>query len=195
MTDASTSPAPAGSVGPEPISRLPVLWVGYLLAGALLVAEVVAGLQDRSQGLYVREPPWFLLLISAAGAIYWLYCVYRFHDVMAQIPGYNHSITPWRAVAMHWIPFYNLYWVFKWPSEIATFVNWRMQSPAMKGWIAGLLVLLSVLVGRFVDGAIGLILLFSSGIYISKYLRRAFTAPPVPTSAMARPGARGPLGL
>lgn len=96
---------------------------------------------------------------------------------------------------MHWIPIYNLYWVFKWPSEIATFVNWRMQSPAMKGPIAGLLVLLAVLVGRFVDGAIGLVLLFSSGFYISKYLRRAFAAPPVPASAMARPGARGPLSL
>jgi len=117
------------------------------------------------------------------------------HDVMAQIPGYNHSITPWRAVGMHWIPIYNFYWVFKWPSEIATFVNWRTQLPTMKGAIAGLLVLLAVLVGRFVDGAIGLALLFSSGSYISKFVRRALTAPPVPASAMAPPGARGPLGL
>jgi len=80
MADPSAPHVPADSAGSEPISRLPALWLGYLFAGAFFVAEVAAVLQARSQGLNVREPPWFLLLIWGAGTIYWLYCVYRFHS-------------------------------------------------------------------------------------------------------------------
>ena len=89
---------------------------------------------------------------------------------------------------MHFVPFYNLYWIFKWPDALAGFVNWRMQSKSMKGWVPGLAVLLSILIFEGWDGFVGAMLLFACGWYISRNLRLAFAAPPVPEAAMASPG-------
>lgn len=195
MADYPAAPQPAIELPTPPeVSGLPALWPGYVSAVVFLVGEFVF-LSGNPEAGTPEPTPSALLLINLAGWFYWLHCVYRFHDVMSQIPGYDHPITPWRAVGMHWVPLYNFYWVFKWPSEIATFVNWRTQSEAMKGPVAGVLVLLAVLVGRFVDGFLGLLLLFGAGTYISRQIRRAFAAPPVPASALAPPGVKSSLGL
>jgi hypothetical protein len=169
------------------VPLLPKVWVGYVLAVVVLIAEITATLQSNLLVVYG--------LVALEAWLYWLYCVYKFHDVMDRIPGYNHPISPSRAVAMHFIPLYNFYWTFKWPKEIATFVNWRMQSQSMDGRIVGLLVLLAAVVSRFVDTFIGMLLLFSSGVYISRRIAKALSAAPVPASAMAPPGVTGPLGL
>ena len=157
------------------------------MAVLFLFAEIAAAVAEKGFE--------YVMMLALVAWLYWLYCVYKFHDVMENIPGYEHPISSNRAVAMHFIPFYNLYWTFKWPREIATFVNWRMQSQAMNGSSVGLLVLLSVLIGRKVDGFLGLMLLFSSGVYISRRIKKALMAPPVPKSAMTPWGVRGPLGL
>ena len=194
MSNSPTVPPPSNLWGKDAAPALPTLWIGYALAVALLVIEdfdPTLNLAFRLDAVGLRP----LYLFPCLAWVYWLYCVYKFHDVMAQIPGYNHPITPWRAVGMHFIPIYNLYWVFKWPSEIATFVNWRKQEPAMKGWVAGVLVLAAVLVFRFFDPFMGIILVFSAGEYISYELRGAFLAPPVPASAMARLGGPAAPGL
>jgi hypothetical protein len=135
------------------------------------------------------------MVISRDAAAYWLHCVYKFHTVIDGIPGYNHPISPSRAGAMHLIPFYNFWWIFKWPKEIAAFVNWRTQSQMMNGSVAGLLALLGLVVTRVIDGFVGLLILFGTTVYISRRIAKAFDAPPVPESAMAPPGIHGPLGL
>jgi hypothetical protein len=169
------------------IGRLPRIWIGFGIAVLFLITELFVGF--RQQDLVSLAA-----VISLGGWFYWLYCVYKYHDVMGSIQGYNHPISPGRAIGMHWIPFYNLYWVFKWPSEIATFVNWRTQSPrAMNGIIPGLLVLVGVILLR-VDGFVGFVVLFSAGSYISRRIRAACLAPPVPKSLHAS-AAAGPLGL
>jgi hypothetical protein len=170
------------------------MWPGFSLAVLAFITAVFEAAMNPAL-LEEREPLGYYLLVSVAAWFYWLWCVHRYHDIMTLIRGYRHPITPGQAVARHFIPLYNLYWVFKWPSEIATFVNWRMQADAMRGWIAGVLVLGAVIVGRLVDGSLGQLLLFSSGAYISRQLRKAFKAPQVPESAMARPGIPSTLGL
>lgn len=190
---ATTVSAP--DMNSTPMPALPRMWVGFVIAAVFLIAEIVEVAQLKDPELIANSNSVSVNAINIIAWFYWLYCVYKFHDAMAQIPGYTHPITPARAVAMHWIPIYNFYWVFKWPSEMETFVNWRTQSQSMKGAVAGGLVLLSVLLLRLVDGSIGLACLFSSGVYMTRHLRRAFAAPPVPASAMARPGAQGILGV
>ena len=108
-------------------------------------------------------------------------------------PGYHQPISPGQAVARHFIPFYNFYWVFKWPSEIATFVNWRTQSRPMDGWLIGLLVLGGFVMRLLVDASIGTASIFSAGVYISRQILKALAAPAVPASAMALPGSRSTL--
>jgi hypothetical protein len=78
-------------------------------------------------------------------------------------------------VGFHFIPFYNLYWVFKWPKEIANFVNARLRPPVMKPLPVSIAIV-GALVLRFLDPGFGLILLFFPLSYISECLRRAFAA-------------------
>jgi hypothetical protein len=121
--------------------------------------------------------------------------VFKIHDAVGGIPGYRHPITPAAAVAWHFVPVYNIYWIFKWPNTLASFVNWRLQAKIMHGWIAGVLVFLAVLTFRLFDGFVGAMLLFGSGAYVSMQIRNAFTAPPIPESAMASPVGTNILGL
>jgi hypothetical protein len=165
---------------------LPKMWIGFLLGIMFLVLELI----DAIFFLDVESPSTLYaayLLVSFIIWIYWLYCVYKINEAVDRIPGYHHSITPARAVAFHFLPFFNIYWIFKWPAALANFVNWRMQAKRMHGWIAGLLVLISVFTFRILDGFLGAMLLYGSGWYINHWLRKAFKAPPVPESAMKSP--------
>jgi hypothetical protein len=48
---------------------------------------------------------------------------------------------------------------------------------------------------ELVDSFLGLIFLFGSCVYISRYLRNAFKAAPVPESENVSPSWQGPSGL
>jgi hypothetical protein len=176
--------------------KLPKMRIGYTIAIIGFVVGVIELAYANDPDILESEEPFigYYLIFNLAGWFYWLYCVYKFHDAIERTPGYSHPITSSWAVAMHFVPLYNFYWVFKWPSKMAIFVNWRTQSQKMEGGIAGGLVLLAMLVTRFVDNSLGLICLFSAGVYISRRLSEAFAAPPVPESAMAR-APKGILGL
>ena len=102
---------------------------------------------------------------------------------MAHVPGWKHPISPARAVGFHFIPFYNLYWIFKWPREIANFVNARLHQPIMKPVAVGVAIL-AALVLRILDPGFGLILLFFPVSYVSECLRRAFAAPTVQSGSL-----------
>ena len=70
------------------------------------------------------------------------------------------------------------YWIFKWPREIANFVNSRLPQPVMKPVAVGVAVLAALLL-RILDPGFGLILLFFPMSYISECIRRALSAPPL----------------
>jgi hypothetical protein len=155
--------------------QLPLIWIGYLLGLATIIAEFVALSLHPELAREGGIPPLYLFLVSFVGGVYWLVCVHRYHVVMIQIPGWKHPISPGRAVGFHFIPFYNLYWVFKWPQEIAKFVNGRLHQPVMRPVAIGLAVL-AALVLRIFDPGFGLLLLFFPMSYLSECLRRAFAA-------------------
>jgi hypothetical protein len=173
---------PAGGAG------LPRIWVGYLFGVATLIAELAAvALHPEFAKGENPIPPLYLFLALFVGWIYWLVCVYQIHEVMARIPGWRHPISPGRAVGFHFIPLYNLYWVFHWPAEIARFVNWRTQKPVMKPQVVGAAVFAAVLVRLVLDAGLGLILLFVAASYISECLKKAF-AMPLPGSGTMQEG-------
>jgi hypothetical protein len=108
-----------------------------------------------------------------------LNCVYAYHYVLTQVEGWQHPITPKMAVRYHFIPFFDLYWNYKWPHEIAKFVNWRMQKRRMSGALVRTLVLLGTVVSFYML-VLGLVIIFSAFAYLSRCLRDAFAAAPVP---------------
>jgi hypothetical protein len=181
--DVSPGGLPADQMQPLNLPPLPQLWAGYLLGFATIVAEFVdASLHPPD--VVINEipiPNLYLFLLMFVGSVYWLVCVYRYHVVMQHVPGWKHPISPARAVGFHFIPIYNLYWVFKWPQEIARFVNWRFRGPVMKPQMVGLMVFAAFVLRFLFDPGLGLILLFLAASYVSGCLRRAFASPTMPT--------------
>jgi len=173
----------------QPLPPLPQLWVGYLLGLATVVAELIEGSNHASDPppTDFPIPNLYLFLLMFVGGVYWLVCVYRYHVVMQYVPGWKHPISPARAVGFHFIPVYNLYWVFKWPQEIARFVNWRFGQPVMKPQMVGLMVFAAFVMRFLFDPGFGLILLFLAASYVSGCLRRAFALPPIPPENPAPP--------
>lgn len=158
--------------------QLPRVWIGYLLSFATLVAMVVA--LERHPELASGEllvPPLYLFLTGFVTLVYWLVCVHRMHVVLAHAPGWKHPISAARAVGFHFIPIYSLYWLYKWPGEVARFVNWKLGRPALKPSKPGLLVFFAY-AACLVLGPGGLLLLFVCLAYLNEWIRRALTTPP-----------------
>lgn len=181
--DASPGGLPTDQMQPVKLPPLPQLWAGYLLGLATIVAEFVDPSLRRPDVVTneIPIPNLYLFLLMFVGGVYWLVCVYRYHVVMQQVSGWKHPISPARAVGFHFIPIYNLYWVFKWPQEIARFVNWRFRQPVMRPQMVGLMVFAAFVMRFLFDPGLGLILLFLAASYVSGCLRRAFALPPMPT--------------
>ena len=170
---------PSAQAEPQGLNEhLPRVWIGYLLSFATLVAMLIAVAQHpevASWELFV--PPLYLFLLGFVTLVYWLVCVYRLHQVLAHVAGWKHPVSPGRAVGFHFIPVYSLYWLYKWPSEVAKFVNWKLRQSVVPPAKPGLFVFLSY-VACLVLGPGGLFLLFASLAYLNDWIKRALAAPP-----------------
>jgi len=185
--DFSSGDLPVGSAQDSVLPSLPRIWIGYLLGVATMVAEFVAvslhpelaQAPDLSKGPFVAAPL-YLFLTAFVGGIFWLACIYRIHVVLARVRGWKHPISPARAAGFHFIPLYSLYWIFKWPLEIARFVNGRLRRPLMKPVLIGVAILLA-LVTHILDSGFGLILMFLPLSYVAQCVKQALAEPPPPS--------------
>jgi hypothetical protein len=164
---------------PGALPPFPRIWIGYLLGLATLIAEMIAvTLHPELAKEPLLIPPLYLFLANFISLIYWLVCAYEYHVVLAQATAGAYPIKPLRAAWFHLIPAYGLYWVFKWPRELARFVNSRLEAPLMRPDRAGLAVFFAFAVFLVLDRGVGMILLFSRASYLSRCLRYALTARP-----------------
>ena len=160
-------PAPTQFRENVPKSDLPWVWFGFIFAFAFLVAEFVTLMPDLEQETFNLV----FIVIMLAGWIYWLFCVHRFHKILREMSHKSYPILPNEAVLRHFIPFYNLVWMFRWPAAFSGYINDRGRVRMVSGNLIGLLLLASFIL-RFVDGAIALAVIFAAGLYLSAKLRR-----------------------
>jgi hypothetical protein len=151
------------SSAPKPI---PKVWIGFVIAAVGLLAEFF----DGAAGFEGRFGTATLFFIC--GTVYWLFCLHRLHDILKHVSFGTYPISPAAAVGFHFIPFYNLYWVFKWPMEFVRFLKQNQNVVAIPGWLMGLSLLFSMLVARILDGAIGQALIFCLLLYLASKLRQ-----------------------
>ena len=160
-----------------PRSSFPWVWVGFLFAFAFFVIEVVFVVmtfdfaEEVTSSSGDAELTLVLGLLGLPGTIYWLFCVHRLHKILAEMTRGRYPITANEAALKHLIPFYNLYWVFKWPSEFSQYLNRRGYVTIISGAALGVLLLLGMLVFRIVDGAIGMAWLFGLTMFMSYKLK------------------------
>jgi hypothetical protein len=163
----------------------PKLWIGYLLAAVTFIGETIAVSRNPDllkSGQFI-VPPLEIFLPAFVTRVYWFVCVYQYHKILAAVPNYVHPISPGKAVGFHFIPFYNVYWIFRWPTAIAAFVNDRLGAPLMRGWVVGIAMIFSTLCQTFLDAAFGAALLFLATGYLAAFLKRAVTMPAIPPTA------------
>lgn len=162
-----------------PLPPFPRIWVGYLLGLATIITEMVAvSLHPELAKEPLLIPPLYLFLANFISLVYWIVCVYEFHVILWQASSRKYTIKPLRAAWFHLIPIYGLYWVFKWPRELAGFANSRLHAPFMNPDRTGLAVFAAFVVFLVLDRGLGMILLFWCASYLSRCLRHALTAGP-----------------
>jgi len=166
---------------PQAPPRFPRIWVGYLLGAATIIAEMIAiSLHPELAKEPLIVPPLYLFLANFISLVYWLVCVYEFHVLLVQASSGTYSIKPLRAAWFHLIPIYGLYWVYKWPRELARFVNSRLPAPLMRPERTGFAILLAFIVFLLLDRGFGMILLFWAASHLSRCLRLALAVDPGP---------------
>lgn len=149
-----------------PKSSPPWVWVGFLFAGAFLLIEVLFVALDLDE----QAVDAFLRLILFAGSIYWLACVYKIHKILEELTHRRYPYSPIGAALRHFVPFYNIWWLFKWPMELSDYVAGKGRVKMIPGAVIGLLLLLAMGL-RMVDGAIGLAMTFGVTMYVSNKMK------------------------
>jgi hypothetical protein len=149
-------------------SSLPWVWFGFIFPIAFLLEETLGIVLELEESLTTL----ILILIGVSGWIFWMACVHRFHKILQEMSRNQYPISPAEAVWKHFIPFYNLVWLFRWPTNIAEYMNQRGRVKMVSGNLLGLILLLCALTTRFFDGGIGLIGTFCVGMYLWAKFRR-----------------------
>ena len=115
------------------IPKVPKVWIGFIFAATFFAGEFVVPI-----GLEEKYFPIFTF-IGFIGFGYWLSCIHRFHQILDTLTIDEYVISPGKAVLFHFIPFYNLYWIFKWPIELSKFINGLGNVTMVNGGFIGLL--------------------------------------------------------
>jgi hypothetical protein len=149
-------------------SSLPWVWFGFLFVAAFITEETLLFALDLDPAVAKL----MLAVIGLSGSIYWFFCVSRFNNILCEVSRKHYPISGAEAVWKHFIPFYNLYWMFRWPSEMSDYLNSRERVKMVSGNLLGAGLLLSALLGRFFDAGVGLAGTFVVGMYISTKLSR-----------------------
>lgn len=156
--------------------RFPRIWVGYLLGVSTIIAEMIAiSLHPELAKEPLIVPPLYLFLANFISLVYWLVCVYEFHVLLIDASSGSYSIKPLRAAWFHLIPIYGLYWVYKWPRELARFVNSRLPAPLMRPERTGVAIFLAFIVFLVLDRGFGMLLLFWAASHLLRCLRLALS--------------------
>jgi hypothetical protein len=169
---ATTTAPSAGS--PAAISHparqpLPLIWPGYLIAFVLLVIDFGEALFDPSLADDVTSPLW--ILGNVVYIFYWAFCIYRIHAVLRDITGGLYPISPGKAAGFHFIPFYNLFWIFHWTNTLADFLNANSAVRMRRVW-PGIWLLVGFATNRFV-GELAVVIVFSVLLYVVRKVGKA----------------------
>jgi len=167
---------------PKPLSveslKFPKIWIGYMLGGLYLILEIIVGfLYPPGKAIVFNPSSFYLLLVTFAGVIYWYVCLYKIHNTLFKITGDNYPITPGRALGFHFLPIYNIYWIFKWPAELARFINSRDASRKLITWLPGLILLMTGLLSR-ISGSLWLFIDFAIFSFFIKAIKGVVSAKP-----------------
>jgi hypothetical protein len=152
------------------------VWPGFVMVIVMIGVELKDASDEETVNLLTHvkatlPPSDAFVILEILIFIYYLMCVYRFHSVLRQQTNGDYPVKPPEAAFYHLVPLLNLYWVFEWPSKFAGYVNAERAIKVVPGSVCGVAFILSLLIGRFFDTAIGMLGLFLVMAYLTNRLR------------------------
>jgi hypothetical protein len=161
-----------GSAAPltTPTSRLHPVWPGFALSALVFLVEVASAAVHETTGIL----HFAFFALSLVVFFYWLACVHRIHVLLDEATSGAYPIRPGNAVASHFIPLFNLYWLFAWPLKVARFVRGPSSGVTVLGVAFGVGFFGAMLILRLYDGAIGSIVLFATLACVQAMVRKRF---------------------
>jgi len=147
----------------------PKIWIGFVLVFLLLVGEII------HFNVYNSEKVRFSIYVTpfmVACLLYYIHMVRRIHDIMNRIAVDKYPITTAEALGYHLIPFFNIYWLIRWPTVLSKYASNNSNVTMIPGFVVGILLLLSMIVIRVVDGAIGYLFLFATMAYVTTRVKK-----------------------
>jgi hypothetical protein len=148
------------------VHALPELSPGFLLAGGTFVLELGEALVPSDVPFGLRP---LVIVVQIAGTLFWLFCVYRIHQVLADVTDSKYPIGPIKAVGFLLIPYFNIYWMVKWPKQIADFVNASACGVHMARFWPGFFFLFGICLA-FLDLTLNFLVIYSTFFYITRKL-------------------------
>lgn len=175
--DPASRPAPVLPLPmAEDLPRLPKIWIGFALAGGILLAEILSAAFPGHKA----ELGLLATLVSISSWIYWLFCVSRFHSILNALARPNprsasltdYPISAGSAVARHFVPVYNLYWICHWPGEMERYLKTHTSVRMVSGSLVGLGLLVALVLLGLLDGFLSYSAVFGIGAYLAAKVRQ-----------------------
>ena len=137
--------------------KFPNIWVGFGIAASYLLVEVYEIATVPRAELEAGNHPFeiVLMIIWLFGLLYLLVSVFQLHKAIKARRA-NYPMTLGEAVAYTLIPIL----VFMWTNKMSLFISAEQPDKKVGKWNAGLLLFLGSVVGKTVDPAIGLMIMF-----------------------------------
>lgn len=181
-------------------SLLRPLRVGFLLSivqGALYLAARLTAPPPGSEPAAALVPALAQLasaLLGIAAIVYYFMCIHRLIRVLGRQPGWECEFTPAGVVWRQLVPFYGLYVLYKWTSDVEQYTDWRLGRTSA----IGVQALIGVMVGSgmawWLDVAwLGHVVVFCALAILYKPVRHALRT--LPPDDGASPRYDGSLGL
>lgn len=131
--------APQKNVEPGPAVKadigtpLPV-WGGFIIAGVFFIAGFFS---QTHAGDIIN----WTSIFGIGGLVYYCICLAQIHKRVIALSGGIYEISVNKAVGYIFIPFYNIYWMFKWTMTLVDFINKKEIEAKMVRPLWGILML------------------------------------------------------
>jgi len=151
------------TVGTEK-KRLPQFWVGFVISSVLFVVQVTSVILPDSWKIEL-----LLSILGMCGGFYWLYCVQEIRNYLSEHS--SDSIGLKNILILHFIPVFNLYWLFHWNQIFSKYIS-NNGIQIINGIGTAMIILALILFSRLVDGPIGLCGMFGILLYYKSRIIR-----------------------
>lgn len=147
------------------LPQRPKALVGYFIAIVFFGVQVLSTIKGEGNNLnYVA------IFLSVTGGLYWLLCVKQIHSILNFATMNEYPISAGKAAAMHFVPIFNFYWVFKWPIELSKYINSFENIKMIHGSIIGFLIIVGMVI-RIIDSTLGMIWMFTIIFFLNKKIQ------------------------